>query len=158
MRRIVYYFRADMQPVYNHSRNDCGISGFEISLALKAALQITAVNFFFISCGSTDYRSYLSEGRQLLVGVIIAFVYGYGGMFAAGNMTLANLYPVTASLGMVGYRSYDTAVNWNIGTCFCSLALAVVISAILILCMKETEAKPNKKKAQRESQTKSVVN
>ena len=26
-------------------------------------------------------------------------------MFAAGNMTLANLYPITASLGMVGYRS-----------------------------------------------------
>lgn len=46
MRRIVYYFRADMQSVYNHSRNDCGIPGFEISLALKAALQITAVNFF----------------------------------------------------------------------------------------------------------------
>ena len=47
-------------------------------------------------------------------------------MFAAGNMTLANLYPITASLGMVGYRSYDTAVNWNIGTCSCSLVLAVV--------------------------------
>ena len=44
----------------------------------------------------------------------------------------ANLYPITASLGMVGYRSYDTAVNWNIGTCSCSLVLAVVISAILI--------------------------
>lgn len=42
-----------------------GFPGFEISLALKAALQITAVNFFFISCGSADYRSYLSEGRQL---------------------------------------------------------------------------------------------
>ena len=29
---------------------------------------------------------------------------------------------------MVGYRSYDTAVNWNIGTCSCSLALAVAVS------------------------------
>ena len=77
------------------------------------------------------------------------FVYGYGGMFAAGNMTLANLYPITASLGMVGYRSYDTAVNWNIGTCSCSLVLAVVISAILILCMKEREATQTKKKAKK---------
>ena len=50
---------------------------------------------------------------SFLVGVIIAFVYGYGGMFAAGNMTLANLYPITASLGMVGYRSYDTAVSYT---------------------------------------------
>ena len=81
--------------------------------------------------------------------LIIAFVYGYGGMFAAGNMTLANLYPITASLGMVGYRSYDTAVNWNIGTCSCSLALAVVISVILILCMKEREATQTKKKAKK---------
>lgn len=62
---------------------------------------------------------------------------------------VANLYPITASLGMVGYRSYDTAVNWNIGTCSCSLALAVVISAILILCMKEREATQTKKKAKK---------
>ena len=47
------------------------------------------------------------------MGVIIAFVYGYGGMFAAGNMTLANIYPITAGLGMTGYRNYDTAVHWN---------------------------------------------
>ena len=72
-----------------------------------------------------------------------------GGMFAAGNMTLANLYPITASLGMVGYRSYDTAVNWNIGTCSCSLVLAVVISAILILCMKERKTTQTKKKAKK---------
>ena len=64
-------------------------------------------------------------------------------------MTLANLYPITASLGMVGYRSYDTAVNWNIGICSCSLALAVVISAILILCMKEREATQTKKKTKK---------
>ncbi|MCM1145614.1 MAG: hypothetical protein NC407_13005 [Lachnoclostridium sp.] len=29
-----------------------------------------------------------------MVGTIIAFVYGYGGMFASGNVTLANAYPV----------------------------------------------------------------
>ena len=28
-------------------------------------------------------------------------------MFAAGNMTLANLYPITASLGMVGYANFS---------------------------------------------------
>ena len=49
----------------------------------------------------------------------------------------------------LGYRSYDTAVNWNIGTCSCSLVLAVVISAILILCMKEREATQTKKKAKK---------
>ena len=40
-----------------------------------------------------------------------AFVYGYGGMFAAGNMSLANLYPITASMGLIQYRSHDVAVH-----------------------------------------------
>ena len=70
-------------------------------------------------------------------------------MFAAGNMTLANLYPITASLGMIGYRSYDTAVNWNILTCICSLAVIVVISAVLIICMKETETQTGKEKSEK---------
>jgi ABC-2 type transport system permease protein len=104
-----------------------GFPGFEISLALKAALQITAVNFFLYLAVLPIIALTCRRAGSFLVGVIIAFVYGYGEMFAAGNMTLANIYPITASLGMVGYRSYDTAVNWNIGTCSCSLALAVVM-------------------------------
>ena len=47
------------------------------------------------------------------------------------------------------YRSYDAAVNWNIVTCSCSLVLAVVISAILILCMNEREATQTKKKTKK---------
>ncbi len=78
-------------------------------------------------------------------------------MFAAGNMTLANLYPITASLGMIGCRSYDTAVNWNILTCICSLAVIVVISAVLIICMKETELKQAKKKKAKKGGTKERV-
>ena len=112
-----------------------GFPGFQVTLALKSTLQITAVNFFL----------YL----EVLVGVIIAFVYGYGGMFAAGNMTLANIYPITASLGMVGYRNYDTAVHWNIVACMCSLVFVVIISAVFILCMKETEPQKAKKKAKK---------
>ena len=83
-----------------------GFPGFEISLALKAILQITAVNFFLYLAVLPIIALTCRRAGGFLVGVIIAFVYGYGGMFAAGNMTLANLYPITASLGMVGYRSY----------------------------------------------------
>ena len=124
-----------------------GFPGFEISLALKATLQITAVNFFLYLV--YQYRSYLSEGRQLFSRCNHCFCLWIWRDVAAGNMTLANLYPITASLGMVGYRSYDTAVNWNIGTCSCSLVLAVVISAILILCMKRPRATQTKKKAKK---------
>ena len=123
-----------------------GFPGFEISLALKAALQITAVNFFLYLAVLPIIALTCRRAGSFLVGVIIAFVYGYGGMFAAGNMTLANLYPITASLGMVGYRSYDTAVNWNIGTCSCSLALAVVYFCHLDFVHGRNEKQPKQRK------------
>ena len=123
-----------------------GFPGFQMALALKATLQITAVNFFLYLAVLPIIVITCRKAGSFLVGVIIAFVYGYGGMFAAGNMTLANLYPITASLGMIGYRSYDTAVNWNIITCICSLTVVVAISVVLFLCIKEKEEKHAKKK------------
>lgn len=126
-----------------------GFPGFQMALALKATLQITAVNFFLYLAVLPIIVITCRKAGSFLVGVIIAFVYGYGGMFAAGNMTLANLYPITASLGMIGYRSYDTAVNWNIITCICSLTVVVAISVVLVLCMKEKEQKQAKKKAKK---------
>ena len=72
-----------------------------------------------------------------LVGVIIAFVYGYGGLFATGNMTIANLYPISAALGLIGYRSYDAAVSWNYVLCSTSLLTMMVITGVLLAFMKE---------------------
>jgi ABC-2 type transport system permease protein len=72
-----------------------------------------------------------------MVGTIIAFVYGYGGMFASGNATVANIYPVTASLGLINYRSYDSAVHWNIFICLISMIAALLISAVFVFTAKE---------------------
>lgn len=118
-----------------------GFPGFQMAFALKAAFQITAVNFFLYLAVLPIIIITCRRAGSFFAGVIAAFVYGYGGMFAAGNMMLANLYPVTASLGMIGYRSYDPAVSWNIAACTCSLAAVVVISAVLVLCLKEPEPK-----------------
>ena len=126
-----------------------GFPGFQMAFALKAAFQITAVNFFLYLAVLPIIIITCRKAGSFLIGVIIAFVYGYGGMFAAGNMTLANIYPITASLGMVGYRNYDTAVHWNIVACMCSLVFVVIISAVFILCMKETEPQKAKKKAKK---------
>lgn len=126
-----------------------GFPGFHFSLILQAVLQITAVNFFLYLAVLPIIVITSRKSSSFLIGVIVAFVYGYGGMFAAGNMTLANIYPITASLGMIHYRSYDAAVNWNTVTCMVSLAIVVVISAVLILCMKEKEPKQVKKKAKK---------
>ena len=126
-----------------------GFPGFHFSLILQAVLQITAANFFLYLAVLPIIIITSRKSGSFLIGVIVAFVYGYGGMFAAGNMTLANIYPITASLGMIHYRSYDAAVGWNLVTCTVSLAIVVAISAGLILCMKEKEPKQVKKKAKK---------
>ena len=126
-----------------------GFPGFHFSLILQAVLQITAVNFFLYLAVLPIIIITSRKSSIFLIGVIVAFVYGYGGMFAAGNMTLANIYPITASLGMIHYRSYDAAVRWNTVTCMVSLVIVVAISAVLILCMKEKEPKQVKKKAKK---------
>ncbi len=126
-----------------------GFPGFHFSLILQAVLQITAVNFFLYLAVLPIIIITSRKSSSFLIGVIVAFVYGYGGMFAAGNMTLANIYPITASLGMIHYRSYDAAVRWNTVTCMVSLVIVVAISAGLILCMKQKEQKQVKKKAKK---------
>ncbi|MCI8829338.1 MAG: ABC transporter permease, partial [Ruminiclostridium sp.] len=81
-----------------------------------------------------------------LIGAVVAFVYGYGGMFAAGSMTLANLYPVTASMGLIGYRSYDAAVHWNPLLCMFSLLAALLVSAVFVATAKKGAAPKTAKK------------
>ena len=72
-----------------------------------------------------------------MIGTIIAFAYGYGGMFAAANAALADIYPVTASLGLIQYRSYDPAVHWNSFMCFFSILAAFLISVVFVFAVKE---------------------
>lgn len=71
-----------------------------------------------------------------LIGTIVAFVYGYGGMFASADKTLASLYPITASLGLIRYRSYDSAVHWNGAICLFSILTAFFIAAIFVFTTK----------------------
>lgn len=66
-------------------------------------------------------------------------------MFAVGSMTLANMYPITASLGLINYRSYDSAVNWNKSI---SLVAIIILSTILLINSKEGEWSKREKKKQ----------
>ena len=76
----------------------------------------------------------------------MAFVYGYGGMFAAGSTTLSNIYPVTASLGLIRYRSYDEAVHWNPLLCTFSLLAALLVSVVFVRTAKKSATAKRLKK------------
>lgn len=123
-----------------------GFPGGELPAILQAAAQIT-LNCLFLYIAVLPIIAIAARiPNGPLVGAVTAFVYGYGGMFAAGNMTLADLYPITASMGLVGYRSYDEAVHWDPLLCALSLSAALLVSAILIVTTKRSASKKTNKK------------
>ena len=117
-----------------------GFPGGTLPAILQAAAQIT-LNCLFLYLAVLPIIAIAARiPNGHLIGAVVAFVYGYGGMFAAGNMTLANLYPVTASMGLVGYRNYDPAVHWNPLLCVFSLLAALLVCAVLVLTAQKGEA------------------
>ena len=111
-----------------------GFSGMSVTSVLQTFIQII-LNCLFLYIAVMPviaFAARIPNGHML--GTIIAFVYGYGygGMFASGNATLANVYPVTASLGLISYRSYDPAVHWNVLICLFSMIAVLMITAVFV--------------------------
>lgn len=113
-----------------------GFPGISAMAVLQAFVQIILNCLFLyiavmpvIACGAR-----IPNGH--MIGTVIAFVYGYCGMFAAGDTVLAGIYPITASLGLIGYRSYDPAVHWNVLICLLSMMAALLISAAFVVTAK----------------------
>ena len=113
-----------------------GFSGISVTSVLQTFIQII-LNCLFLYIAVMPviaFAARIPNGHML--GTIIAFVYGYGGMFASGNATLANIYPVTASLGLISYRSYDPAVHWNVLICLFSMIAVLMITAVFVFTAK----------------------
>lgn len=140
---VCFVFTLGAQLVVN-------FPGLRSELMVQALYQITFYNLFCYIALMPIIVLTSRSPSGFLVGVIIAFVYGYGGLFATGNMTIANLYPISAALGLIGYRSYDPAVSWNYVLCTTSLLMMMVITGILLAFMKEKRFsnKVKKKKTQ----------
>lgn len=81
-----------------------------------------------------------------LVGVGLAFVYGFCGIFIAGR-NLNDYYPITAGLGIIKFTGDGTLafnVSMEIGVMF----LMITLSIVMLLCMKGYEdgvARPKNK-------------
>lgn len=111
-----------------------GFPGLSAVAAAQGLVQITLLNLFLYISVLPIIILTSRTANGFLAGVIVAFVYGYGGLFAAGSMKLANLYPITASLGIINYRSYE--VHWNTPLCCLSMAVMLAVSAVMILSMR----------------------
>lgn len=126
-----------------------GFPGGDLPAILQAAGQITLnCLFLYIAVLPVIAAAARIPGGHL-VGAVVAFVYGYGGMFASGSMALANVYPITAGMGLVCYRSYDEAVHWNPLLCLCSLLAALLLAAALVMTTPRSAAARRKRAPKR---------
>ena len=118
-----------------------GYDGFALIPALTGLVQMALLGFFLyltmlpIIVLTSRYKG------SFLVGVIVAFVYGFIGMFANG--TLQSIYPVSAALGLINYRAGAEGVMWNKGLCFISILIMCAIGIALMF----VKQKPEKREA-----------
>lgn len=124
-----------------------GYDGFAFLPALTGLVQMALLGLFLyltmlpIIVLTSRYKG------SFLVGVIVAFVYGFVGMFANGS--LQSIYPVSAALGLVNYRAGAEGVMWNKGLCFISVLAMCAIGISLIFVKNKKTEKRETKKAQR---------
>lgn len=74
-----------------------------------------------------------------LAGTGLAFVYGFCGIFIAGR-ALTDYYPITAGLGIIKFTGDGTLI-FNTSVEISVLLLMVVLSIVMLLCMKGFEDK-----------------
>lgn len=126
-----------------------GFPGLSAAAIVQAFIQIT-LNCLFLYIAVMPVIAIAARiPNGTVIGTILAFVYGYLGMFAAMDGTLADVYPVTASLGLISYRSYDPAVHWNIPVCIFSLSASLLVSAAVVFAAKGSAPAKSRKKPQR---------
>ena len=120
-----------------------GYDGFALIPALTGLVQMALLGFFLyltmlpIIVLTSGYKG------SFLVGVIVAFVYGFIGMFANG--TLQSIYPVSAALGLINYRAGAEGVMWNKGLCFISILIMCAIGIALMFVKQKPEKREAKK-------------
>lgn len=131
-----------------------GYDGFALIPALTGLVQMALLGFFLyltmlpIIVLTSRYKG------SFLVGVIVAFVYGFIGMFANG--TLQSIYPVSAALGLINYRAGAEGVMWNKGLCFISILIMCAIG-IALMFVKQKPEKREAKKTQHTAPKKGMV-
>ncbi|MCM1252297.1 MAG: ABC transporter permease [Clostridium sp.] len=147
---LVSVFLGFISAVFTVAANlFMGFPGFSAAAAAQTFVQIIA-NCLFLYIAVMPVIAFTARmANGHMIGTIVAFVYGYGGMFAAGSVKTASIYPITASLGLIGYRNYDPAVHWNMTLCLGSMSAAFALSVLFVLTIKGKESGKNVKKSKK---------
>ncbi|MDO4344985.1 MAG: ABC transporter permease [Eubacteriales bacterium] len=120
-----------------------GYEGLSFIPALTGLIQMTLLGFFLYLTMLPIIVLTSRKKEGFLGGVIVAFVYGFIGMFV--NETLQSVYPVSAALGMVNYRAGAEGVVWNRGMCLISVLTMCAVGITLMFIKPKPEKKETKK-------------
>ena len=120
-----------------------GYDGFALIPALTGLVQMALLGLFLYLTMLPIIVLTSRHKGSFLVGVIVAFVYGFIGMFANG--TLQSIYPVSAALGLINYRAGAEGVMWNKGLCFISILIMCAIGIALMFVKQKPEKREAKK-------------
>ncbi len=108
-----------------------GYSGFSLPAAFRTALQFLFLALFlYISVLPVIVLTSRVQ-NAFLAGVILSLVYGFLSMFT-GSGVIGSLYPVSAALGLIRYRSYDPGVSWNTALCALSISMMLAFGILMI--------------------------
>lgn len=120
--------------------------GLTLELLIKSFWQITLFNLFLYIGISPLIAITAKAGISHLISVIFAFVFGYASMFVSGNKLLINIYPLTAGLVIIGYRSHYPAVKdkFNPLLSVFSLILAAFVTLLIVNSIKEIKSRGEK--------------
>ena len=116
-----------------------GYDGFALLPAITGLVQMTLLGFFLYLTMLPIIVLTSRQKGSFLVGVIVAFVYGFIGMFANG--ALQSIYPVTAALGIINYRAGAEGIAWNLGLCFISVLTMCAVG----IALRFIKSKPQEK-------------
>ena len=92
-------------------------------------LQICAVAFFNFIAVAPVIVGFGRKRDHFFAGVLLAFFYGFCGIFAAGR-NLTDFYPITAGLGIIGYAGQSASVYHPLIGCIV-LGLMILLTVVL---------------------------
>lgn len=106
-----------------------GYEGLTVPAALSGLCQMALLGvYLYLAILPVIVLTSRKQG-SFLAGVIVAFVYGFCGMFV--NESLQSLYPISAAMGLINYRGYEGGTHWNLPLCMVSVLTMLLIGIAL---------------------------
>ncbi|EHB5054278.1 ABC transporter permease [Enterococcus faecalis] len=105
--------------------------GLTLAMSLHSLVQNIGMNFAIFIAVSPFIVFFARKPGSFFTGVIIAFFYGFCGIFLASR-NLTDFYPITAGLGLIGFTGEDLHYSPTTGVITLLITLLVTIFIVLL--------------------------